>query len=267
VVQRHIGDRVLRYAGEGTAQVVAGLRDAAPSGLGWLPDGRLLVVGMKTRAVYRQDAAGDLVVHADLAGIARGMTNDMIVAADGTAYVGDTGLPNFRQPGERQTGQIFAIAVDGQARSVADDLALPNGMILSPDGETLIVAESAAHRLTAFRVRPNGTLTDRRKFAELPPPASGAEPVHPDGICLDAEGAVWVADINNRELIRVKEGGRTLTSISCDPLIPIACVLGGPDRRTLYICMSEHTDIFRLGTVPVSQVMSVGVDVPGAGLP
>jgi crotonobetainyl-CoA:carnitine CoA-transferase CaiB-like acyl-CoA transferase/sugar lactone lactonase YvrE len=258
------GHRVLTGDGiSATAVDVVKTPDDFPSGLGWLPDGRLLVVGMTTKILYRLDPDG-LVVHADLSGIVRGMTNDMVVGADGTAYVGDSGLPPFGQPGARLVGQIIAVRPDGRFVSVADGLAVPNGIVLTPDERTLIVAESGAAKLTAFDVWADGTLGGRRTFAELLPPGEGEMAVHPDGICLDAEGAVWVADLTYREVIRVHEGGHVSERIALGDTIPIACVLGGPDRRMLFVCVSEHTDIARLGLEPVSRIIGVNVAVAGA---
>jgi sugar lactone lactonase YvrE len=258
------GHRVLAGdAVSATVEDVVKTPDDSPSGLGWLPDGRLLVVGMTTKALYRLDPDG-LVVHADLSGVVRGMTNDMVVSADGTAYVGDSGLPPFGQPGERVAGQIVAVRPDGRFAVVADGLAVPNGMVLTADERMLIVAEGGAAKLTAFDVWADGTLGGRRVFAALLPPGDGEVGVHPGGICLDGAGAVWVADLTYREAIRVHEGGHVSERIAFGDMIPIACALGGADGRTLFVCMSEHTDIARLGLGPVSQIVGVNVAVPGA---
>jgi sugar lactone lactonase YvrE len=258
------GHRVLAGdAVSATVEDVVKTPDDSPSGLGWLPDGRLLVVGMTTKALYRLDPDG-LVVHADLSGVVRGMTNDMVVSADGTAYVGDSGLPPFGQPGERVAGQIVAVRPDGRFAVVADGLAMPNGMVLTADERMLIVAEGGAAKLTAFDVWADGTLGGRRVFAALLPPGDGEVGVHPGGICLDGAGAVWVADLTYREAMRVHEGGHVSERIAFGDMIPIACALGGADGRTLFVCMSEHTDIARLGLGPVSQIVGVNVAVPGA---
>ena len=223
-----------------TTTTVAEVTHDEPSGLGWLPDGRLLVVAMETGKLLRREPDGTLVEHADLSGLARGSINDMIVAADGTAYVGDMGARLSVEGSERVPGQSIRVAPDGSVSCAADDLASPNGHILTDDGRTLIVAESGASRLTAFDVQPDGTLADRRTYAELAPEKEGVKFAPPDGICLDAEGAVWVADPIGARVFRVREGGDVTDSIPFDGVIPVACVLGGDDRRTLFMCVAAH---------------------------
>jgi sugar lactone lactonase YvrE len=233
-----------------------------PSGLGWLVSGEMLVVGMQTQAVYRTTRQGNLQLHADLSGLAKGMANDMVVAPNGTAYVDDSGLPRFGQSGARCSGQILAAHRDGSVVSVAEDLEGPNGIVLTPDGSTLIVAESFAGRLTAFDVAPDGSLLSRRVHAELAASARG-EQAHPDGICIDAEGGVWVADLTVREVLRIGVDRAVTDSIPFGPLIPVACALGGQDMRRLFVCLSEHWDIAKLGKSAVSRVISVEVSIPG----
>jgi sugar lactone lactonase YvrE len=208
-----------------------------------------------------------LVEHADLSGIARGSINDMIVAVDGTAYVGDMGARLSVEGGERVPGQSIRVAPDGAVSCAADDLASPNGHILADDGRTLIIAESAASRLTAFDVHDDGTLANRRTYAELVPEKEGVSVAAPDGICLDAEGAVWVADPVGGRVFRVREGGEVTDSISFAGVIPVACVLGGPDRRTLFMCVAAHWKRDIVTAARTGRIDACEVDVPGAGRP
>ena len=260
------GHRVVRTTLDGTHETVVEVTHDEPSGLGWLPDGRLLVVAMETQRLLRLEPNGALVEHADLSGLARGSINDMIVAADGTAYVGDMGA-RIHEGGERRPGQTIRVDPDGTVSTAADDLESPNGHILTEDGRTLIVAESAASRLTAFTVNPDGSLTDRRVFAELQPEKPGIPVAPPDGICLDAEGAVWVADPIGARVFRVREGGEVTDSIAFDGVIPVACVLGGPNRRTLLMCVAKDWKREVVRQAPTGRIDAVEVDVPGAGRP
>src|SRR3954467_4768316 len=234
--------RVISTALDGEADTVVRVDVDEPSGLGWLPDGRLLVVAMETQRLLRLEPDGNLMVHADLSSAARGSLNDMIVAADGTAYVGDMGVRIHELGAERRAGQTFRVAPNGTWECAADDLQSPNGHILTDDGRTLIVAESGGGCLTAFNVREDGTLTDRRTYAELTPARDDVLFAPPDGICLDAEGAVWVADPLGARVFRVLEGGEVTDTIdfttTLPGAIPVACVLGGDDRRTLLMCVA-----------------------------
>lgn len=259
--------RVVRTTLDGASSTVVEITDDEPSGLGWLPDGRLLVVAMETQRLLRVETDGRVVVHADLSSAARGSLNDMIVAADGTAYVGDMGVRIHELGAERRAGQTFRVAPDGRWECAADDLQSPNGHILTDDGRTLIVAESGGMRLTAFTVREDGTLTDRRTFAELTPARDGVGFAPPDGICLDAEGAVWVADPIGARVFRVREGGEVTDSIAFDDVIPVACVLGGADRRTLLMCVAADWKRDALAGLRSGRIDACAVEVPGAGRP
>lgn len=230
-----------------------------PSGLGWLPDGRLLVVSMTDRRLLRLDPGG-LALGADLSTLAPFHCNDMVVDAQGRAYVGNFGFDLHARATPRATGLIL-VEPDGRARVVAEDLHFPNGAVITPDGAMLIIAESYAQRLTAFDIAADGTLSRRRVWAELP------ARVGPDGICLDAEGAVWLAAPVTREVLRVREGGEIVCRIPL-PGQPVACMLGGADRCTLYIpagkVMLSPQESLRLrpGTIH-----ALAVDVPGVGWP
>lgn len=230
-----------------------------PSGLGWIPDGRMLVVSMMDRRLLRLDAEG-LVEAADLSQLASGQCNDMVVDSQGRAYVGNFGFMNVSHPPDPiPAGEIVLVMPDGDARIAADDLAFPNGSVIPPDGRTLIVAESLSSRLTAFDIESDGALTRRRTWAHL-------EGHTPDGICLDAEGAVWVASPESFQLLRVLEGGRVTHRMETSRK-PYACMLGGPDRRTLFVLTAETADADEARAKASGRIETVDVDVPGAGLP
>jgi sugar lactone lactonase YvrE len=259
--------RVVRTALDGTASTIATVVHDEPSGLGWLPDGRLLVVAMETQRLLRVEHDGSIVEHADLSSLARGSINDMIVAADGTAYVGDMGARIHDPSSPRVPGQTIRVDPDGAVSCAADDLRSPNGHILTDDGRTLIVAESGGSCLTAFTVAPDGSLFDKRTFAELRPTKPGVPVAPPDGICLDREGAVWVADPINAVVTRVLEGGTVTDTVTFDGVIPIACVLGGPDRRTLLMCVAGDWKRDEVMKARRGRIDALEVAVPGAGRP
>jgi len=250
------GKRVLRLAG-GSDEPEEVLRvESGPSGLGWLPDGRLLVVAMHARHLLRREADGSVSVMADLSGLAVSTCNDLLVDGAGRAYVGQFGFDAARDQPRRT--QLLRVDPDGTASVAAEDLFFPNGAVLAPDGRTLVIAESWSHDLTAFAVAADGSLGDRRLWAHL----DGAAP---DGICADAAGAIWAASPISREVIRVEEGGRILGRVRTGPRRSIACMLGGPRRETLYICTvgSRRASAAR-GT---GRIEAIDVEVPGAGLP
>jgi len=251
------GERVVAVTPDGSVEPIVDV-PTQPSGLGWLPDGRLLIVSMMDRRVLRLE--GDrLVLHADLSGLATFHCNDMIVDTAGRAYVGNFGY-------DYEAGEAFRPAVlalvhpDGRVEAAADDLAFPNGMIITPDGGTLVVAETFAHRLTAFSIAAGGRLAQRRTWASLD------EQVYPDGICLDAEGAIWVASPLTNEAIRVREGGAVMDRVAADRHV-IACALGGVDRRTLFVLAATAIPRGEARAERGARVLAATVDVPGAGLP
>ena len=228
------------------------------SGLGWLPDGQMLVVSMVDMALLRIEPDGRAVVHADLSGVATGRCNDMVVDAAGRAYVGNFG---FDYPdGERKPAKLARVDPDGTVSLAADELMFPNGTMITPDGNTLIVGETFAERLTAFDIGADGALSNRRVWAQL-----GAQE-YPDGACLDAEGAIWVASPFTSEVIRVKEGGEVTERIKADQGV-FACMLGGADRKTLYVLTASGSDPEDCAARRLGKVEVVQVDVPGAGLP
>jgi sugar lactone lactonase YvrE len=224
----------------------------------WLPDGGILVVSSRDAVLLRQDATGSLTVHADLSAIGRNW-NELVVDGRGNAYVNGGGF-------DVMAGEAFALGLivlvtnHGTVRRVADGVAFPNGMAVTPDNSTLIVAESYGKKLTAFDIAVDGTLSNRRNWAEL---GDGV----PDGICIDADGAVWYADVPNKCCVRVREGGDVLQRIDFDRGC-FACMLGGADGRTLFMVVREWrglqhaSDISRTG-----QVLTTAAPAPHAGRP
>ena len=245
--------RVLSVASDGSLATIAEI-DGEPGGLGWLPNGDLLVVAMGKRVVVRVDAVGQQHVAADLSAITTCKCNDMVVDAEGKAYVGDFGYDLLG--GEPPAPGVVALArPDGTSVVVATGLHFPNGCVITPGGE-LIVAESAANRLTAFRIEADGSLRDRRLFAEL-----GGHV--PDGICLDAEGAVWIADPLHNCVVRVADGGEVLERRGTDQGA-FACELGGDDGRTLFVCTYDAVASASPEPKPVGRLEAAQVEVPRA---
>jgi len=238
----------------GRTEVVARVR-SLPLCSAWLPDGRLLIVSSAEGRLLRREPDGSLVTHAELG--AAGW-NDIVVDGRGNAYVNSVGYDMTAGEAPRP-GHVVLATAGGAVRRVAEDLAFPNGMAVTADNATLVVAESHGERLTAFDVGGDGGLTGRRVFAEL-----GEAP---DGICVDAEGAVWYATVPGRRCARVADGGRVLESVELDRG-GFACVLGGPDRRTLFATVADwRPDLPELVPAGSGQVQAVRVGVPGAGWP
>jgi sugar lactone lactonase YvrE len=264
------GHRVVRVEADGddmVTETVVEVPDDEPSGLGWLPDGRLLVVGMTRRLVYRLEPDGSLEVHADLSTVARGVLNDMTVSAEGRAYVGDMGLDPNDQDAGVHPGQLLCIQPNGSFTTVADDLGAPNGPALTEDGGTLVLAESSAFHLSAFTMGSDGSLSARSIFAAVPPAPGGPGYAPPDGICLDAAGAAWVADPIGARVVRLLPGGELTHGVSFPGEVPVACVLGGPDRRTLYICVATEYKREAVLRQPLGRIDAVAVEVSGSGRP
>lgn len=248
--------RVIALGDAGQAETILTLDDE-PSGLGWLPDGRLLVVSVRERKLLRREPDGRLALHADLSSVLPFNANDMVVDASGRAYVGNFGFD--LNAGERPKPTTLALVhPDGRVAVAADDLSFPNGAVITPDGRTLILAETLAARLTAFDIAADGTLSKRRLWAQL-------DKAVPDGICLDAEGAIWVASPISQAFLRVREGGEIAERIGIETNA-YACMLGGADRRTLFLCTAEQHDPAKTGTRR-GRIEAVEVDVPGVGLP
>jgi sugar lactone lactonase YvrE len=259
-------DNRLWFAHWGTDEIVAVDLDGAsevvghgPGGLGWsidwLPDGRLLVTG---GGLMRHGEDGSLLPHADLSGLADNW-NELVIDGRGRAYANGGHLG----PAEAGPSGVIALVVpDGPVRRVADGLAFPNGMAITPDNRTLIVAESWSEVLTGYDIADDGTLSGRRVWAATPGD-------HPDGICLDADGAVWYADVGNRRCVRVREGGEVLATVDLDRGA-FACMLGGPDGRTLFMLAAEWRGFEQVAGAladRTGQVLVAEAPAPHAGWP
>jgi sugar lactone lactonase YvrE len=231
----------------------------AVSGLGWLPDGRMLIVSMDDIKLMRLETDGRLVVHADLSPVAAFNPNDMVVDAKGRAYVGNFGFPLYPR-GETRPAKMARVDPDGSVHEAADELIFPNGTVITPDGKTLIVGETFASRMTAFDIAADGGLSNRRVWASLP------EPAVPDGCCLDVEGAIWVASPTTNDVIRLHEGGEVSERIDVGRGA-YACMLGGDDRKTLFVLVSDDSDPEATRANRTAGIVAVEVEVPGAGLP
>ena len=256
----------LWFAHWGTGEIVAVDLDGnsevtghGPAGLGWtidwLPDGRLLVTG---KELLRMEPDGSMVRHADLSGVGKHGWNDIVVDGRGNIYV--TSIRFEFLAGKPPTSGIIALVTpDGKTRQVAGDLAFPNGMVVTPDNSTLIISESFTGRLIAFDIEADGSLSNRRVWAEG---------LGPDGICMDAEGAIWTGSGSNA-VVRVRESGEVLQRIELDRS-PFACMLGGPDRTTLFLLAAEWRGIEQVNEAVAArtgQVLVSQAPVPGAGWP
>jgi sugar lactone lactonase YvrE len=244
---------------EGNSEVI--LRGPSfPLCVDWLPDGRLLVVSARDGLLLRREPDGSLVTHGDLGSASDPPAgNELVVDGRGNAYVNGGGF-NMMAGEEFAPGVVTLVAPDGSARQVADGIAFPNGMLVTPDDSTLIVAESYGKRLTAFDIAADGGLSNRRAWADL-------DDGVPDGICIDADNAVWYADVPNQRCVRVREGGEVLQTIELDRGC-FACALGGPDRRTLFMMATEWSGPENMFDGPrTGQVLTVEAPAPGAGWP
>jgi sugar lactone lactonase YvrE len=245
--------------------------EAQPSGLGWMPDGSMLVVSMLDRKVLRWDGSS-LTEHADLSGLATWHCNDMVVDAAGRAYVGNFGfdLDTFLaehgvegvlgDPGPPST-VLMRVDPDGTVAVAADEIMFPNGTVITPDGRTMVLAETLAMRLTAFDVADDGTLSNRRAWADL-----SARMCAPDGICLDADGAVWVANALAGQCLRVAEGGEVLDEVETSQTC-FACMLGGPDGTHLFALTAQSSDHSVAGASRTGRIEVAEVSVAHAGRP
>lgn len=243
-----------------------------PSGLGWLPDGRLLVVSMKDARVLRREPDGSLVTHADLSAHVSGHPNDMVVDGRGRAFVGEFGF-DLMAGDPVQPASLVRVDPDGTATTVADDLWFPNGSVITEDS-VLVVGETFGNRSTAFDITDDGSLVNRRtwaQFGDLPGTSDldavlGQLRVAPDGCCLDAEGALWIADALGGRAVRVVEGGAVVDEIHA-ALNVYACMLGGEDGRTLFLCAAPDFAEDARKNAREGVLLAARVEVPHAGLP
>jgi sugar lactone lactonase YvrE len=226
------------------------------SGTGWLPDGRLLVVSMRDRRVLRREPDGTLVEHADLSHVATGWCNDMVVDRKGRAYVGNFGY-DLMAGEQARPAPLVRVDPDGTTTVATQGLKFPNGSVVI--GDVLVVGETNGNRLSAFDIAPDGALGPRRDWAAWDP-AHGR--VAPDGICADAEGAIWVADPAGNRAIRVREGGEIVQVVEVGTGV-YACALGGADRRTLFLCAAPGFHERDRRDTREAEVLALRVDVPG----
>jgi sugar lactone lactonase YvrE len=249
--------RVQSFGPTGDRRVEVELDDQ-PSGLGWLPSGELLVVAMTTRQVRRVSADGQVHLHADLSSIANGHCNDMVVDRSGNAYVGNFGFEMGAGRVRPEPADLALVRPDGAVEVAASGLRFPNGSVITPDGGTLIVGESMGQRYTAFTIDEDARLSGQRTWADLP--GKG-----PDGCVLDADGAIWMADSFGAGCFRVTEGGEVVDSVTASQPV-YACMLGGADRRTLYLITAPAFGDDQAGQGR-GRIEAVDVEVPGAGWP
>lgn len=244
----------------GTRELICSV-PGQPSGLGWLPDGRMLVVSMRDERVYRLESNGKLELHSNITHLAT-HCNDMVVAADGTAYVGHFGFRFYGAKNvHRRNSSIVGVRPDGSAWVAATDIAFPNGCVITPDGGTLIVGETAGQRYSAFPIEPDGTLRTnaRRVWADVPGTA-------PDGCTLDTGGGIWFADASAGQVLRVVEGGEITHTIET-PMRAFACALGGGDGRSLFIICAPSTSEAKRKGRGNGVIYVTTADLPHAGLP
>ncbi|MBZ9982606.1 MULTISPECIES: SMP-30/gluconolactonase/LRE family protein [unclassified Mesorhizobium] len=249
---------IVAVSDEGKSRVMLTVPAVLPYSIDWLPDGRLLVISGREGLLLRQEVDGRLVTHADLRDLSKSPWNEIVVDGRGNIYVNGGGPAPA--PGQHfGPGTIVLITPDGTARQVAGNIAFANGMAVTPDNRTLIIAESHSNRLTAFDIAADGTLANRRVWADV----DG----YPDGICLDAEGAVWYADVPNKRCAQVREGGEVMQTVTADRGC-FACMLGGVDGRTLFITVAEWAGFDHMSSdARTGQVLGVAVSSPGAGWP
>ena len=265
---------VMTVAPDGASEQVMSV-EQQPSGLGWMPDGSLLVVSMKDQRLLRRRPSGEVSVHAELGALCGGHLNDMVVDAQGRAYVGEFGfdLQAFADPAP---GKLMRVDPDGTVAVLSDDLLFPNGSVITPAGDTLIVGETAGARYTAFALAPDGSVSDRRVWAQMAPtpelgPLEQTLPqlkFGPDGCTLDAEGCIWAADAVGSRCARVARGGELVDEIRAPEGLGIfACMLGGEDGRTLLMCAAPDFLEVNRAAAREAVLLCTSVEVPHAGLP
>jgi len=254
---------IIALEAPGKSEVVARVPSTIPFSIDWLPDGRLLVVSGREGLLLRHDAGDGFVTHADLRPLSTQPWNEIVVDGRGTIYLNnicfDFGNEDFRP------GIIARVTPEGGVQQLADGIAFPNGMVVTPDNSTLIVAESFAGQLTAFDIAADGSLSNRRVWAELFGPGGG------DGICMDAEGAIWctASDHGKAVCARVREGGEVLERFELERA-GFACMLGGDDGQTLFLLVAEFPGVERMDTMfrsRTGRVLARRAPAPHAGWP
>ena len=250
---------------EGNSEVIVEV-PGQPSGLGWMPDGTMLIVSMKDKKLlsFINNTLSEVADLSDLAGF---HCNDMVVDDRGNAYIGNFGFNTYS--GEEIKPANLILVRPGEDPCVAaDNLLFPNGAVITPDGRTLIVGETYAARLTSFDINQDATLSNRRVWADFTLDAKEGEVPVPDGMCLDAEGAIWVASPTTADVIRIKEGGEILDRIPVETNA-YACMLGGDDLKTLFICTSKASGVDPEAALreKSGKIETIKVEVPGAGKP
>ena len=250
---------------EGNSEVIVEV-PAQPSGLGWMPDGTMLIVSMKDKKLlsFNKNTLSEV---ADLSNLAGFHCNDMVVDDQGNAYIGNFGFNTYSGE-EIRPANLILVRPGEDPCLAADDLLFPNGTVITPDGKTLIVGETYAARLTAFDINQDATLSNRRVWADFTLDADEGDIPLPDGMCLDAEGAIWVASPSTAEVIRVREGGVILDRISVETNA-YACMLGGDDLKTLFICTSNASGVDPESALreKSGKIETIKVEVAGAGRP
>lgn len=229
-----------------------------PSGLGWLPDGRLLIVSMLDRKLLRQEPDGQLVEHADLSAIATWHCNDMVVDKTGRAYVGNFGYDIENREAERVLAKVAMVTPEGEVSVAATDIKFPNGTVIISGENTLVIAETWGNCLTAFDIADDGSLDNRRVWADV-------APHFPDGICLDSGGGIWVADPGQGKVLRVVEGGEITHQFECG-MGAFACMLGGDDGKRLFVCCAKQAGA-GASQEPTGKILFRDVEFSSAGSP
>ena len=250
---------------DGNSEVIVEV-PAQPSGLGWMPDGTMLIVSMKDKKLlsFNKNTLSEV---ADLSNLAGFHCNDMVVDDQGNAYIGNFGFNTYSGE-EIRPANLILVRPGEDPCLAADDLLFPNGTVITPDGKTLIVGETYAARLTAFDINQDATLSNRRVWADFTLDADEGDIPLPDGMCLDAEGAIWVASPSTAEVIRIREGGVILDRISVETNA-YACMLGGDDLKTLFICTSNASGVDPESALreKSGKIETIKVEVAGAGRP
>ncbi|CAG4912633.1 MULTISPECIES: SMP-30/gluconolactonase/LRE family protein [Acidithrix] len=266
--------RVIRLDSNNAPEVMLEV-PGQPSGIGWLPDGSMLVVSMKDHLLLRSTAKGTSSVHADLSQYSGGPSNDMAIDAKGHAYVGNFGF-DFMNGADPKSTSIVMVDMDGTSQVVASEMYFPNGSVITPDGKTLIVGETMGCRYSAFDIEDDGTLSNRRTWAELAPLPTlgtfgetiGQVTIAPDGCSLDAQGQIWAADALANRVIRIAPGGQITDEIPAPSGMGFfACMLGGEDGKTLLLCSAPDSFEHLRKNKTEAVIMTTRVEVPHAGRP